>query len=77
MRERSAGIRKRVHGVDDHFFRDPAHLDDAPRQRVEFLVVRSDGVVDHDFRPLDYISGYLSTDDRIVNSCHSEPLTRR
>jgi phosphate transport system protein len=57
LRERSVGIRERIHGVDDHFFGDPAHLDDAPCQRVEFLVVGFDGVVDHDFRLLGHISG--------------------
>src|ERR1700722_6569960 len=52
-RERSVGIRERVHGVDDHFFGNPTHLDDAPSERVEFLAVGFDGVVDHEspFRP--------------------------
>ncbi len=41
------GLAQRVHRVDHHFLGDAAHFGDAPLERVEFLVVGFDGVIDH------------------------------
>ena len=45
--ERGVGLAQRVHRVDHHLLGDAAHLGDPPLESVEFLVVRSDGVIDH------------------------------
>ena len=41
------GVGQRVHRVDHHLLGDAAHLGDAALERLEFLVVGFDGVIDH------------------------------
>jgi hypothetical protein len=46
-REHGVGVGQRVHGVDHHLLRDAAHFGDPASQRVEFLIVSLNRMVDH------------------------------
>jgi hypothetical protein len=45
--EHGDGVGQRVHGVDHHLLRDATHFGDPAAQRVEFLVVGLNRMVDH------------------------------